>query len=120
MSRVFKSARFTPERIALLLHPLTIIKLNLRFAWISLDSVHWYLASGDARGARACLSKAREHLDRCEELVIDNVRLVPVSFLKDFFCESSWQRMEIDMWAHSGIAEGMASYQRCLKMVITI
>jgi len=78
------------------------------------------LASGDARGARACLSKAREHLDRCEELVIDNVLVAPVSFLKDYFCESSWQKMEIDMWARSGIAKGMASFERCLKMVITI
>lgn len=115
-----KLTRLTPERIALLEHPLILVRLNLKFAWNSLDSVHWFLASGNARGACECLSKARGYLDECEQMIVDNARIAPYNFLENFFCESGLIRREICLWAHSGIAEGLADYRRCLEMVFTI
>ncbi len=115
-----KFPKLTQEKVALIRHPLFLIKLYLKFAWNDLDSIRWDLASGDGRSAHKHLGNALERLRDCEDTLIANVAIAPLNFLKYFYSERAAIRDKINFWAHGGIAAGIESYRQCLKIVITI
>jgi hypothetical protein len=115
-----KTGKIRPEIVALLMHPVNLIKLNLKFAWNALESIRWALASGNERGAWRNLLGARIRLEKCEELILNNLSRVPNSSLQRFFDENCSIQREISFYAYGGIAEGLQSYRRALKMVFTI